>query len=144
TPRTVTLSTFSPNASDSQGNADPYGKINGLAPADINYEYFDTTKVTIRGGTGGDTFNVLATGVTTNLVAGASSTVNVGNAGGVQGILGTLNIENPPSFNAITVNDSADATGRVVTLSSFTPNASDSQGNADVYGKIAGLAPADI
>ena len=41
----VTLSRFAPNPSDSEGNSDPYGKVSGLAPADVNYEYGDTTSV---------------------------------------------------------------------------------------------------
>src|SRR5262249_13723637 len=44
--------------------------------------------------------NVQATpaATTTNFVGGGVTTVTVGSAGSVQGILGPLNIENPPSF----------------------------------------------
>ena len=41
----------------------------------------------------------------------ASDTVNVGNAGSVQGILAAVNIQNPPSFTTLNVNDSADTDG---------------------------------
>jgi len=143
TARTVTLSTFV-NPNDSQHNSDPWGMITGLAPAAINYEYDDTTSVSVTTGHAADTVNVLATGVTTNLIGnGGRDTVNVGNAGSVQGILGTLSIENPPSFNTINVNDSADTTARTVTLSTFV-NPNDSQHNSDPWGTITGLAPAAI
>jgi hypothetical protein len=114
------------------------------SPAAITYANIGTLR--IHGGTGGDTFNVLSTasGTTTNIVGHGSSTVNVGNAGSVQGILGALNIENPPSFNTVVVDDSADATARTVTLSSGGNAFNDSDGNGDPYGFITGLAPATI
>src|SRR5581483_951882 len=71
--RTVTLSTFAPNPSDSEGNNDPWGAISGLAPAAINYEYADTAGVTISSGTAGDTFNVGATGVPTTINTGGGA-----------------------------------------------------------------------
>ena len=58
-----------------------------------------------------------ATGVTTNIVAGGHDQVNVGNNGSVSRIHGTLNISNPPNYNTININDSADTANRVVTLS---------------------------
>jgi len=82
--------------------------------------------------------------VPTNFVGGSDATVIVGLGGSVQNILGPVNIENPPAYNSIVVDDSADSTGRTVVISSFAPNPEDSQSNDDVYGKIAGLAPADI
>ena len=92
----------------------------------------------ITTGSGGDTVNVLATGVPTSLsTSGGHDTVNVGNAGSVQGILGALTIQNPPSFNTINVDDSADTTARTVTLSTFV------SGGAS-WGSITGLAPAAI
>jgi hypothetical protein len=142
TARTVTLSTFV-NPNDSQHNSDPWGRITGLAPAAINYEYDDTTSVSVTTGHAADTVNVLATGVTTTLSSGGGGdTINVGN-GSVQGILGTLNIENPPSFDTINIIDLFDATARRVTLSTFV-NPNDSQHNSDPWGRITGLAPAAI
>lgn len=115
----------------------------------LNYPTAATglTTLTVNGGTAaGIVVNVQATpaAVTTNFVGGEDATVNVGNAGSVQGILGPVNIESPPALNTIVVDDSADSTGRMVVLSSFTPNPADSEGNNDQWGKIAGLAPADI
>ena len=81
----------------------------------------------INAGTGGDTFNVLATTANSILdVGGAPSTANIGNAGSVQGIAGTLELFSPTT---ITVDDSADTTGRTVIV------------NSDFIG---GLAPAAI
>ena len=75
-----------------------------------------------------------ATGVTTNLsTSGGLDVVNVGNAGSVQGILGALNVQNPPSHDTINVNDSADLAFRSVVIDTVTP-----------FNRIIGLAPAII
>ena len=77
-------------------------------------------------------------------VGGNAATVNVGDNGSVKRIRGTLNIENPYGYSTITVDASADATARTApTLSSFV-NPDDSERNRDPWGKIHGLAPADI
>src|SRR5262249_18118011 len=62
--------------------------------------------------------------------------VTVGDAGSVQGVQGTLKIENPASFTQINVDDSADAEARQATLSSMTPQTA--------WIALAGLAPAGI
>jgi hypothetical protein len=98
TARTVTLSTFSQILAT-------YSQVSGLAPANINYSYANTTSVTVNTGTAaGNVVNVLTTGVTTNLVGGGPLAVNVGNAGSVQGILGAVSVENPPDFTTPTGN----------------------------------------
>ena len=85
------------------------------------------------GSTAGVVFNVQATpaAVATNVLGGGvSAAVNVGNAGSVQGINGTLNVDNSTGAqNNLTVDDSADSTAQTVTLTS---------------GTIHGIAPADI
>jgi hypothetical protein len=141
--QTALLSTLGTNPSDSEQNADPWGSISGLSLGNINYEYADTKSVTLMSGTA-DTINVSGTGTTTNIVGTAllfglsGTTVNVGDGGTVQGIVGTLNIDNPLGFNVLTVDDSADSGGtRTATLGTFT-NAHDS------WGYIGGLAPARI
>jgi hypothetical protein len=68
----------------------------------------------------------------------AHNTVNVDNAGSVQGIQGNLYIEDPAGVTTINVDDSADATARTVTVSTFTP-AGDTP-----WGSVTGLAPAAI
>jgi hypothetical protein len=108
----------------------------------INYSHVST--LTFDGGFGGDTINVQSTSATTNLVLAGRATVNVGNAGSVQGIAGALNIENPTGSNSVVVDDSSDTTPRNGTLSTLGANQFDSELNLDAWGQIAGLAPAPI
>ena len=130
TARTVTLSTYS------SGGAN-WGSITGLAPAAINYKYADTSSVSLTTGTGADTVNVLATGVTTNINDYGTDPVNVGNSGSVQGILGKLYLQDPPSHNTISIDDHADTTPRTVTQYTYISAGND-------WGSILGLAPASI
>jgi hypothetical protein len=114
------------------------GSITGLSPADINYNYMATSSVTIHTLQSGlDTVNVLATGVTTNLIGNGLTWVNVGNAHSVQGIQGTLNIENPQGSSVISVDDSADTAAHAAVLSPFTR-----AGDSDAWGSLSGLAAA--
>jgi hypothetical protein len=115
-----------------------HGRITGLAPAAITYTYFDTNNITIQTGTGGATVNVLATGTPVNLIGHSlNTTINVGDAGSVQQILGPLTITNPPSYTTVNVDDSADGAARTVSQDTV------SIGGVD-YGRITGLAPAAI
>jgi hypothetical protein len=132
TGHTVTLSRFTP------ANDTPFGQIAGLAPAAISYRYVETSSVNITTGSGGDTINVQGTGVTTNLSCRADGTVNVGNGGSVQGILGALNVDDPSHSTTLNVDDSADTAARTVTLGTFTPSGD------TPWGSITGLAPAAI
>jgi hypothetical protein len=125
-PRTVTLDT-----------SVPYGLITGLAPAVIEYSSGVANSVTVETGTGGGMVNVLSTSVPTSIVGHANGTVNIGNAGSVQHILGPLTISNPPSYFTVNVDDSADGSAQNVVLDTMTINGSD-------YGRITGLAPASI
>jgi hypothetical protein len=77
-----------------------------------------------------DTFNVNST-FNALAIQGTSGAdvVNIGNAGSVQGIASAVTVANTGSFTALTIDDSADATGRAVTVT----NAS-----------VTGLAPAAI
>ena len=80
--QTVTLSTFI-NDADSEGNTDKWGQISrtyaGLFAKPINYEYPDTSSVTIKGGAGSNVYDVEDTGAAaTNLQTGdGTDTVNV-------------------------------------------------------------------
>jgi autotransporter-associated beta strand protein len=132
--RTTTLGTYTPF-----GDA-PWGYISGLAPVDIHYEYEDTSSLTIRTGkASGNVIRVWEDGVPTNLIGNSTASVNIGDGlVGVQNILGTLNIENPPSVTTIWIDDTADPSTRTTTLGTYTP-AGDSP-----WGYITGLAPADI
>src|SRR5262249_61954500 len=64
-----------------------------------------------------------------------AATLNVGNNGSVQGILGPVTSTNPPYYTTINVDDSADPTPRTVTVGN---------GATSGFGVIDGLAPADI
>ena len=129
--RTATLDTDT-----STGYA--FGRLAGLAPATIEFKYADTLGATIQTGVGGGVVYVRATGVSTSIVGHGATTVAVGNAGSVQGIAGPLLLTNPPNFNSITVDDSADVMARTVMLDTYTPSGD------TLYGRITGLAPATI
>ena len=59
--------------------------------------------------------------------------------GSVQGILGAVTAEDPGGPATLNVDDSADATGRTVTLGTITPSF-----DPVPWGSITGLAPAAI
>ncbi len=124
-------------------NSTPFGTVRGLAPADIHYVYGQTSQVTIDTSLGGGTVNVETTGTTTNLVGAGTTTVLVTDQGSVQGIQGTLNVENPASKTILMLDDSADPTPLTVTTGTFV-NSADSETNTDPWGYVHGLAPAAI
>src|SRR5262249_44355438 len=99
-----------------------FGSITGLSPAAIQYKYADTSTDTVQ--TNIATVNVRATGVPVNLIGHGGNTVNVGNAGSVQAINGSLTISNPPSFTTLNLDDSADAAALTVTLDTVTIDSS--------------------
>ena len=119
-----------------------------FAPISIVQETVNNTTTTyynppspfvVNTGSGSNTVNILNTSadIAINEIGSGTDTVNVGNGGSVQGILAAVNIQNPPSYNTINVNDSADTTARTVTLSTY------SSGGYN-WGSITGLAPAAI
>jgi uncharacterized repeat protein (TIGR01451 family) len=110
---------------------------------------FTAVTTTLNAGAGADAVTVQATsgfnGATLNIDGTAGSdTVTLGNAGSVQGIAGTVNVENHFGFNRLVLDDSADATARVVTIATLGTNPADSQANTDAYGSVTGLAPAAV
>jgi hypothetical protein len=105
------------------------GRLTGIAAA-ITWDYYDTSAVTVNFGSGTATVNVQGTGVTTNLFNNAAATVNVGDAVGVADIAGTLNLNNPPNFSQVNINDGADTVGHPAVAISI--------------GGVTGLAPAAI
>jgi hypothetical protein len=84
-----------------------YGRVTGLTPAAILY---DSTLVspTVQTGTGGATINVLATWGATLIGYGANTAVNIGMGGLVQNVHGLVTVTNPPSYTAVTIDDSND------------------------------------
>ena len=133
--RMIVMGTFAGN-----GGA-PWGFIKGLAPGEIHYKYAGTKDLALEAGNApGNTLAVHETGVSTHLYLNNASHVLVGNAGKMQGIGGTLDIERGNSAAApsdIVVDDSTDGTARSVVLTNF-----DSGGNP--WGLIHGIAPADV
>jgi hypothetical protein len=122
--------------------ADPFGRITGLTPlgTPIQYECADTSSVTIKtSAVNGNVVNVLKTCVSTTLSGNGTAAdltiVNVGNAAnGVQDILGTLNVNNVPSYTQLNLDDSGyPGGGRNAVLSAD-----------NVAGRVHNLAPADI
>jgi hypothetical protein len=106
----------------------------------LTYNFGSIRNLYLLTETGPNTVNVLATSSATpvTIIGNGPSSVHVGLVGGVQSILGDLNIGNPPSFTTITVDDSTDSAAHTTTLGSFTP-AGDTK-----WGYIRGLAPANI
>jgi hypothetical protein len=117
----------------------------GLIYAPISWKYADTTSVTILGPPGDSiAWNILGSGQITNLVTAGFDTVNVGNAGSVQGIQGILNIEDPPRLNTINIDDSADTSPRSVRVRTVGTNGFDFGGGTEPWGQVVGLGPGII
>jgi autotransporter-associated beta strand protein len=148
------LSTLGTNPDDSQGNGDLWGQVSySLTNLLINYEYADTSSLTLDTGTGvGSNALVLATNpknlaCQTNIVSRAPTNVYVGDRSrqvDAQGIASTLNLETPPSGDTIFVDDSVDTQARTATLSTLGSNPADSEQNNDEWGQISGLAQGNI
>jgi autotransporter-associated beta strand protein len=148
------LSTLGSNAADSEGNGDIWGHV-AYGSLAINYEYADTSSLTLNTGTGaGINVEVMATnsqnlGCQTNIVSHAPTNVYVGDSSrafDAQGLASTLNLENPstPSGDTIIVDDSLDGQARTATLRTLGTNPADSEQNADGWGQISDLAPGNI
>ncbi|HEV3082130.1 MAG TPA: autotransporter-associated beta strand repeat-containing protein, partial [Gemmataceae bacterium] len=105
-----------------------------------------SSSATINIGAGTSTVDVYTTGLASTLnivgnVGQGNDAINLGVLGSVQGIMGTVNIENPQSLNDINVNDSVDMSAPIVVLSTLGTNSDDSEGPGDIWGQIgfAGL-----
>jgi hypothetical protein len=142
---TVSLSTLSINPDDLEGNSTPWGKVAGLG-ADINYEYSNTASLTVETGTAPATVDVLATGTPTDIVGNGPMTIHMGKDGSVAHITHVLNLENTSgtSQSTITIDDSEDGNKHTVTLRTLAHNRADAEHDADPWGQVSGLAPANI
>jgi hypothetical protein len=96
--------------------------ITGLAPAAITYSFAQPSSLSLYGGRGGNTFDILSTASNVPLTLSSNNfdTINIGNSGSALGILGNVTLVNPPSFDDIHVDDSADPAAQSVTLASRT------------------------
>jgi hypothetical protein len=104
--------------SDATGRTIWYSQnsISGLAPANIDWDEFSVTAVTLYAGTGADTVNVASTLATLTIHGtDGSDVVNIGAAGSTREVAAVA-IDNSAAFTHIKFDDSADATGRSVTL----------------------------
>src|SRR5271166_914662 len=116
-----------------------WGRITGLAPAPIEYQYIWTAALNLTLGHGsGTTLQVQGTGVPTTVIDNTSVAVSVGYQGSALGVRGSLSVEGSGTSSTITVDDSADSNPRWTTLDTFTPSGD------SPWGSIVGLAPAAI
>ena len=134
----TTVATFI-NSRDSS----PWGVIQHLAPADIQFKYSPGSSLSIDTSTAmGDEVDVWQTGEPTSIVThGARAIVNVGNGdNGVQSILGSVNIAGAPGFYDTTVyiGDQADRYARTATIGTSIA------GDGTLWGTINDLAPSSI
>lgn len=106
--------------------------IAGLAPGTMSWSSSGVINVPVAVimGTGDDTLNVLSTDRPVMIQGNSGSdTVNIGNGGSAQGILGAVDVSNYSSRTAVNIDDSADITARTAT---YTKTG------------VTGLAPAAI
>jgi hypothetical protein len=131
--------------------------VTGLAPATLTFTSLWVNTLSVRGGSGSNTYTVsgtpaftsvtldtgggtdttnvqatsvpLAVNTTTGSGGGGNDVVNLGNGGSVQGIVGAVTISNTVSRDHVNIDDSADGANRGATISS---------------GGVTGLAPATI
>ena len=103
--------------------------ITGLSRGAINYTAAvpatagnGVTSVTINGGGGANTFNVLSTAalapLTINGGIGSNDTVQIGNSGSLAGIAGDVSVANKSGHTAVVVDDDADTVSRTATITS--------------------------
>jgi hypothetical protein len=139
------------------------GQVTGLSPATINYVNDDTSSLTVKGGSGGNTFtvdgtisNINISPVLTSLNTGqgddttfveataadgpldvhgqaGQDSVLIGNFGSLADILGTVTVDNDPGFTDLTIDSSADPVSHDFTLASSVPTTT-----------ISAFSPADI
>jgi hypothetical protein len=125
--RTVTLSSFTP------AGGTPWGKISGLAPAAVSYEYADVTGLSVSTGKGADTVGVWATGVSTTIINhGGPDTDTVGYQHSLANINGILVVDSVVGQIQLNVDDSADSAAHTATL------------KTSLIPEIVGLAPVAI
>lgn len=106
---------------------DTYVDITGSPKTGLNYRNMPEIVV---GAGASDTVNVWSTAVGTNVRIVEAGTVVVGPHGDLSRVRGNVNITNPPSYTALTINDSAET-----------------QAASSVFlggGSVSGIAPATI
>ncbi len=94
--------------------------IQAVVNGRVQYDgaYAPLGSITINGRLGHDLISIedIPSNIAVTTIEGDTGMVNVGKAGSVQGIRGSLTVTNPPRYTALNVDDSADTTGRTVTI----------------------------
>jgi hypothetical protein len=122
-----------------------FGTIAGLSPAPINYQYGQTSYVTVKLGTGHVDTNVAAIGAYTTLdLGGSAGTVHAGSGGSMQDIAATLLIDRqtpvPADGSYLLLDDSADGVARNITIR----NHPSVKPGVAPYDTVAGMAPGQV
>jgi hypothetical protein len=121
--------------------------VTGLSPGTISYDQAGLIGLTINGGTGGTTLDVLSTpnfglipgNETTTFTSNGNDIINVGDNGSLQGIRGNVAIAtNSGGSPALVVDDSADSTPQSAVEISATDVNSLAPGDIS-YGMLASL-----
>ncbi|MDB5303583.1 MAG: hypothetical protein JWM97_1132, partial [Phycisphaerales bacterium] len=122
------------------------GGITGPTTGNVTYDgtlhLTSATLFTTAGG--GQSVNITATGVPTNINPGRTAPASnsdfifIGTSNSVQSIAGAISIEDLGNFDSIYLNDQADLSTPAITIDQYTP-----AGNT-AFGRIAGLSPAAI
>ena len=92
----------------------------------------DVEALTVTTGTASDTVNITSTSSATSVYlssTGGIDSVNIGSSHSVQGILGSIIVQNPPSYSNVSIDDGSDSSPRNSVLSATS---------------LTGLAPAAI
>jgi hypothetical protein len=95
--------------------------------------------ITINTGDGNDTVNILrtASSIPVTINSSGTATINIGNAGSLQGIAGAITITNPNGGDTISIDDSADTTARNVRVDTVTQTGT-------TYTRVSGLSTGAI
>jgi len=118
----------------------PYGRLTGLAPANINWKYNDTAAINITHGTGADSLNVRRhqDALTIQGTAGNDIVTLGGVAGvGVNGITAPTTVFNTNGATTLVLNDSTDTTAT-------SPNTLIHEMNTPLLGRVTGMSPAPV
>jgi len=132
-----------------------WGVVQGLDPAGIFYQYSPTATLTLYSDTAyGNDINVLETDIPTSLVVDAVTYVTLGDSTvGARAINGAVSMESnesgtPDAGNIyVTINDLADATPRMATVTTFYPDRRLASGFTlpdSAWGSLSGVAPVTI
>ncbi|MBC8108158.1 MAG: hypothetical protein H7Z14_16350, partial [Anaerolineae bacterium] len=115
----------------------PYGRLTGLAPANISWKFNDTSAVNITHGSGADTLNVRRhqDALTIQGTAGAD-TVTVGGVAGIgmNGVTAPVTVFNTSGATTLVLDDSGDTAANVLIH----------EMNTLLLGRVSGMSPTPI